>query len=86
MDLGPKLSSKHTKVVILCLMVVKVSVTMAEKDTLWWENYDEASDYQQLMQEEIGKKILTFCQNVCNYESMPFPFKDELPSLVSVPI
>ena len=56
MDLGPKLSSKHTKVVILCLMVVKVSVTMAEKDDLWWENYDEASDYEQLMQEEIGKK------------------------------
>ena len=60
MDLGPKLSSKHTKVVILCLMVVKVSVTMAEKDTLWWENYDEASDYQQLMQEEIGKKNALF--------------------------
>ena len=56
MDLGPKLSSKHTKVVILCLMVVKVSVTMAEKDDLWWENYDQASDYEQLMQEEIGKK------------------------------
>ena len=56
MDLGPKLSSKHTKVVILCLMVVKVSVTMAEKDGLLWENYDEASDYEQLMQEEIGKK------------------------------
>ena len=56
MDLGPKLSSKHTRVVILCLIVVKVSVTMAEKDDLWWENYDQASDYEQLMQEEIGKK------------------------------
>ena len=60
MDLGPKLSIKHTKVVILCLMVVKVTVTMAEKDTLWWENYDEVSDYQQLMQEEIGKKNALF--------------------------
>ena len=56
MDLGPKLNSKHTKVVILCLVVVQVSVTMAEKDDLWWENYDQASDYEQLMQEEIGKK------------------------------
>ena len=37
-------------------MVVKVTVTMPEKDTLWWENYDEVSDYQQLMQEEIGKE------------------------------
>ena len=55
MDLGPKLTSKHTKVVIL-LMVVQVSVTMAEKDDLWWENYDQGSDYEQLMQEEIGKK------------------------------
>ena len=55
MDLVPKLNSKHTKVVIL-LMVVQVSVTMAEKDDLWWENYDQASDYEQLMQEEIGKK------------------------------
>ena len=60
MDLGPKLSSKHTKVVILCLMVVKVTVTMAEKDSQWWENYDEVSDYQQLMQEEIGKKNALF--------------------------
>ena len=60
MDLGPRLNSKHTKVVILCLMVVQVSVTMAEKDGLWWENYDEASDYQQLMQEEIGKKNALF--------------------------
>ena len=56
MDLGPKLKSKHTKVVILCLVVVQVSVTMAEKDDLWWENYDQSSDYEQLMQEEIGKK------------------------------
>ena len=56
MDLGPKLSSKHTRVVIFCLIVVKVSVTMAEKDDLWWENYDQGSDYEQLMQEEIGKK------------------------------
>ena len=56
MDLGPKLSSKHTRVVILCLIVVQVSVTMAEKDDLWWENYDQVSDYEQLMQEEIGKK------------------------------
>ena len=56
MDLGPKLNSKHTRVAILCLMVVQVSVTMAEKDDLWWENYDQASDYEQLMQEEIGKK------------------------------
>ena len=55
MDLGVKLNSKHTKVVIL-LMVVQVSVTMAEKDDLWWENYDQSSDYEQLMQEEIGKK------------------------------
>ena len=55
MDLGVKLTSKHTKVVIL-LMVVQVSVTMAEKDDLWWENYDQGSDYEQLMQEEIGKK------------------------------
>ena len=60
MDLGPKLSIKHTKVVILCLMVVKVTVTMAEKDSQWWENYDEVSDYQQLMQEEIGKKNALF--------------------------
>ena len=37
-------------------MVVQVSVTMAEKDDLWWENYDQGSDYEQLMQEEIGKK------------------------------
>ena len=56
MDLGPKLSSRHTRVVILCLMVVRVTVTMPDKDTLWWENYDEVSDYQQLMQEEIGKE------------------------------
>ena len=55
MDLVPKLNSKHTKVVIL-LMVVQVSVTMAEKDDMWWENYDQSSDYEQLMQEEIGKK------------------------------
>ena len=55
MDLGVKLSSKHTKVVIL-LMVVQVSVTMGEKDDMWWENYDQSSDYEQLMQEEIGKK------------------------------
>ena len=55
MDLGPKLTSKHTKVVIL-LMVVQISVTMAEKDDMWWENYDQSSDYEQLMQEEIGKK------------------------------
>ena len=59
MDLGPKLTSKHTKVVIL-LMVVQVSVTMAEKDDLWWENYDQGSDYEQLMQEEIGKKNALF--------------------------
>ena len=56
MDLGPKLSSKHTKVVIL-LMVVQVCVTMDEKDDVWWENYDQSSDYEQLMQEEIGKKM-----------------------------
>ena len=55
MDLGPKLNTKHTKVVIL-LMVVQVSATMAEKDDMWWENYDQSSDYEQLMQEEIGKK------------------------------
>ena len=60
MDLGPKLNSKHTRVVILCLIVVKVSVTMAEKDDLWWENYDQGSDYEQLMQEEIGKKNALF--------------------------
>ena len=41
-------------------MVVKVTVTMAEKDSQWWENYDEVSDYQQLMQEEIGKKNALF--------------------------
>ena len=64
MDLGPKLSIKHTKVVILCLMVVKVTVTMPEKDTLWWENYDEVSDYQQLMQEEIGKKKCIACEEI----------------------
>ena len=55
MDLGTKLNTKHTKVVIL-LMVVQVSATMAEKDDMWWENYDQSSDYEQLMQEEIGKK------------------------------
>ena len=65
MDLGPKLSIKHTKVVILCLMVVKVTVTMAEKDSQWWENYDEVSDYQQLMQEEIGKKKCLVCEEEC---------------------
>ena len=56
MDLGTKLTSRHTRVVILCLMVVRVVVTVPDKDTLWWENYDEPSDYQQLMQEEIGKE------------------------------
>ena len=56
MDLGTKLNTKHTKVVIL-LMVVQVSATMAEKDDMWWENYDQSSDYEQLMQEEIGKKM-----------------------------
>ena len=56
MDLGSKLTSRHTRVVILCLMVVRVVVTVPDKDTLWWENYDEPSDYQQLMQEEIGKE------------------------------
>ena len=45
-------------------MVVKVTVTMAEKDTLWWENYDEVSDYQQLMQEEIGKKKCIACEEI----------------------
>ena len=55
MDLGPKLRSKHTKAVIL-LVVVQLSVTMAEKGDQWWENYDQSSDYEQLMQEEIGKK------------------------------
>ena len=56
MDLGTKLTSRHTRVVILCLMVVRVVVTVPDKDNLWWENYDEPSDYQQLMQEEIGKE------------------------------
>ena len=37
-------------------MVVRVVVTVPDKDNLWWENYDEPSDYQQLMQEEIGKE------------------------------
>ena len=55
MDLGPKLRSKHTKAVIL-LVVVQLSVTMAEKGDQWWENYDQSADYEQLMQEEIGKK------------------------------
>ena len=57
MDLGSKLTSRHTRVVILCLMVVRVVVTVPDKDNLWWENYDEPSDYQQLMQEEIGKEV-----------------------------
>ena len=55
MDLGPKLRSNHTKVVIL-LVLVQVSVTMAEKGDQWWENYDQSADYEQLMKEEIGKK------------------------------
>ena len=55
MDLGPKLRSNHTKVVIL-LVLVQVSVTMAEKGDQWWENYDQSADYEQLMKEEIGEK------------------------------
>ena len=55
MDLGPKLRSNHTKVVIL-LVVVQVSVTIAEKGDQWWENYDQSADYEQLMKEEIGEK------------------------------
>ena len=60
MDLGSKLTSRHTRVVILCLMVVRVVVTVPDKDNLWWENYDEPSDYQQLMQEEIGKEFALY--------------------------
>ena len=55
MDLGPKLRSNHTKVVIL-LVLVQVSVTIAEKGDQWWENYDQSADYEQLMKEEIGEK------------------------------
>ena len=56
MDLGSKLSSRHTRVVILCLMMVRIVVTVP--DDLWWEKYNEPSDYDQLMQEEIGKRSL----------------------------
>ena len=38
---------------------------MPDKDTLWWENYDEVSDYQQLMQEEIGEKKCIVCEEEC---------------------
>ena len=62
MDLGPKLRSNHTKVVIL-LVLVQVSVTIAEKGDQWWENYDQSSDYEQLMQEEIGKKSALSARN-----------------------
>ena len=55
MDLGPKLRSNHTKVVIL-LVLVQLSVTIAGEGDQWWENYDQSADYGQLMKEEIGKK------------------------------
>ena len=57
MDLASKLSSQHARVVILCLMMVRIVVTVPDKDNLWWEKYNEPSDYEQLMQEEIGKEI-----------------------------
>lgn len=55
MDLGPKLRSNHTKVVIL-LVLVRLSVTIAGEGDQWWENYDQSADYEQLMKEGIGKK------------------------------
>lgn len=55
MDLGPKLRSNHTRVVIL-LVMVQLSVTIAGEGDQWWENYDQSADYEQLMKEGIGKK------------------------------
>ena len=57
MDLASKLSSQYVRVVILCLMTVRIVVT--GPDDLWWEKYNEPGDYDQLMQEEItGKRNL----------------------------
>ena len=58
MEVASKISGHHVRVVILCLVTVRIVV--AVPDDLWWKKYSEAGDYDQLMQEEnTGKKI--FC-------------------------
>ena len=52
------MSGQHVKLVILCLVTVRIAV-VALPDDLWWKKYSEGGDYDQLMQEgNTGKNIL----------------------------
>ena len=59
------MSGQHVKLVILCLVTVRIAV-VALPDDLWWKKYSEGGDYDQLMQEgNTGKKkYFVLCRKV----------------------